>query len=145
MAIKSKKGKISTRQRTKYRIRKRVVGTEVRPRVTVFRSGKHISVQAVEDWSGKTLASASTLEKGVMKRISEICGQVKSGENSPVSFPNESSSSKGTRAAFAVGVVLAERLKEKSKTDVVFDRNGFLYHGRIRAVAEGARFGGLKF
>lgn len=145
MAIKSKKSKISTRQRTKFRIRKRIVGTEARPRLTIFRSGQHIHCQAIEDLSGKTIASASTLEKAVVSRIGSICAEVEKSEQNAVKFVNDSKSPKSTRAAFAVGFVLAERLKELKHSGVVFDRNGFLYHGRIKALADGARAGGLQF
>lgn len=136
MAIKSKKGKISSRQRTKYRIRKRVSGSEERPRVSVFKSSKHTYVQAVLDTTGKTVVAVSTDEKAVLERASALKVE---------GYPNESKSSKGMLAAKAVGLVLAERLKEKAITSVVFDRNGYVYHGRIQAVADGAREGGLKF
>jgi len=158
MGIKSKKIKITTRERTKYRIRKRIIGVEGRPRLTVFRSGQHIHCQAIEDLSGKTLASASTLEKGVITRIAAICADVdsklaKSGESEQAvdasqnafKFANDSKSTKSSRAAFAVGFILAERLKALNLSGVVFDRNGCVYHGRVKALAEGARMGGLKF
>lgn len=136
MAIKSKKGKVSSRERTKYRIRKRVTGADDRPRLSVFKSSKHTYVQAVTDISGKTIVSVSTGEKAVMEKVAALTAE---------GFPNDSKSSKGMLAAKAVGLVLAERLKEKSFSKVVFDRNGYIYHGRIRAVAEGAREGGLEF
>ena len=136
MAIKSKKGKVSARERTKYRIRKRCVGVENRPRVTVFKSSKHTYVQAVLDTNGTTIASVSTSEKEVMERIGSLKAE---------GFPNDKKSSKGMLAAKAVGVVLAERLKKQSITKVVFDRNGYVYHGRVHALADGAREGGLEF
>lgn len=161
MAIKSKKVKISTRQRTKYRIRKRVVGTATRARLTIYRSGQHIHCQAIEDLSGKTIASASTLDKVVLGRISSICAELekKGGESgatesangqaaaasAALKFANDSASPKGMRAAFAVGYVIGERLKELKQSTVIFDRNGFLYHGRVKALAEGARLAGLQF
>ncbi|NDC37397.1 MAG: 50S ribosomal protein L18 [Proteobacteria bacterium] len=136
MAIKSKKGKISSRERTKYRIRKRVTGTDDRPRISVFKSSKHTYVQAVLDGSGKTLVAVSTDEKAVQERASGMSAE---------GYPNDSKSTKGMLAAKAVGLVLAERLKAKSVSKVVFDRNGYVYHGRIRTVADGAREGGLQF
>ena len=136
MAIKSKKGRVSSRERTKYRIRKRVSGADDRPRLSVFKSSKHTYVQAVTDLSGKTIASVSTGEKAVMEKVAALTAE---------GFPNDSKSSKGMLAAKAVGLVLAERLKAKSLSKVVFDRNGYVYHGRVRAVAEGAREGGLEF
>ena len=150
MAIKSKKIKISTRKRTKFRIRKRIVGTASRARLTVFRSGQHIHVQAIEDLSGKTIASASTVDKAIMGRVAQICGELEksSGEGAAegaMKFTNASTSAKSMRAAFAVGYVIAEKLKALKQSAVVFDRNGFVYHGRVRALAEGARMGGLQF
>ncbi len=136
MAIKSKKGRVSSRERTKYRIRKRLSGADDRPRLSVFKSSKHTYVQAVTDLSGKTIASVSTGEKAVMEKVAALTAE---------GFPNDSKSSKGMLAAKAVGLVLAERLKAKSLSKVVFDRNGYVYHGRVRAVAEGAREGGLEF
>ena len=136
MAIKSKKGRISARERVRIRIRKRVTGTVARPRLTVFRSAKHLYVQLVDDISGKTLAAASTLDKDVMSKVSKL----------DLSKANsKATSSKSAAAARAVGLVLAEKSKQKNISEVVFDRNGFLYHGRIKAVADGAREGGLRF
>ena len=148
MAIKSKKTKVSTRQRTKYRIRKKIIGTQERARVTIYRSGQHIHCQAIEDFSGKTIASASTLEKEVLGRVDAICSQASKsteGEATGFKFTNESKSPKSMRAAFAVGYVLAERLKALNQSGIVFDRNGFIYHGRVKAFADGARSGGLQF
>ncbi len=150
MAIKSKKVRVNTRQRTKYRIRKSIIGTATRARLTVYRSGQHIHCQAIEDLSGKTIASASTLDKAVIGRISTICAELDKGaeastNSETLKFANDSASPKGMRAAFAVGFVIAERLKALKQSTVVFDRNGFLYHGRIKALAEGARLGGLQF
>jgi large subunit ribosomal protein L18 len=115
------------RDRIKYRIRKRVRGTEERPRLTVFRSVAHIYVQVVDDMSGRTIASASTVEptvKGV------LAAGAKGGN---------------VEGAKAIGTAIAERLIEKGVKRVVFDRNGFLYHGRVKAVAEAAREAGLEF
>jgi large subunit ribosomal protein L18 len=108
------------RVRRKTRIRKKVNGTTDRPRLSVFRSAKHIYAQVVNDADGKTLASASTLIKGV-------------GEGNKMD------------QAKAVGAAVAKACLDKGIKAVVFDRNGFLYHGRIRALAESAREAGLSF
>jgi large subunit ribosomal protein L18 len=124
MRIKTKEDR---RDRIKFRIRKRVRGTEARPRLTVFRSVAHIYVQVVDDATGQTIASASSVEpsvKGAMAKA-EHGGNV--------------------AGAQAIGRTIAARLKEKGVTRVVFDRNGFLYHGRIKAVADSAREAGLEF
>ena len=121
------KTKDDRRQRIKYRIRKRVEGTEARPRLTVFRSVAHIYVQVVDDATGTTVASASTVEptvKGTMDK------QARGGN---------------VAGAKAIGKTIAERLIEKGVKRVVFDRNGFLYHGRVKAVADAAREAGLEF
>lgn len=102
------------------RLRKKVVGTPERPRLAVFRSVKHIYAQIVDDTKGHTLAAASSVEK-------EVTG----GGNKD--------------GAKAVGAKLAERAKEKGISAVVFDRGGFRYHGRVAALADGAREGGLEF
>lgn len=112
------------RLRRKVRVRKKVIGTNARPRLCVFRSNKHIYVQVISDDQGRTLASVSTL----------------TGE-----LAEANQKSKGVEAAKLVGLALAKACKEKNITRVVFDRNGFLYHGRIKAVADGAREGGLVF
>ncbi|BDU75334.1 50S ribosomal protein L18 [Mesoterricola sediminis] len=112
------------RQKTKARIRGKVSGTPERPRLTIFKSLKRIYVQAVDDTQGVTLAAASSLEKGLKETL-------KSGSN--------------IAAAKAVGESIAARLKEKGITAVVFDRNGYVYHGRVKALAESARAAGLQF
>ncbi len=109
------------RAKRKKRIRKKVEGDAERPRLSVYRSSKHIYAQVVDDLTGKTLASASSLDKGL-----------------------EAAGTK-TEKAKAVGALLAENCKGKGIEKVVFDRNGFIYHGRVKAVAEGAREGGLNF
>ena len=124
MRIKTKEDR---RDRIKHRIRKRVRGTEERPRLTVFRSVTHMYVQVVDDMTGRTIASASTVDaalKGSMKK-EERGGNI--------------------AGAKAVGRTIAERLIEKGVKRVVFDRNGFLYHGRVKAVADAAREAGLEF
>jgi large subunit ribosomal protein L18 len=115
------------RQRIKYRIRKRMQGTAERPRLSVFRSVSHIYVQVIDDLAGATLAAASSVESTVKGRMA---GDVRSGNR---------------KGAALVGETIAQRLKEKGITRVVFDRNGFLYHGRVRAVADAARAAGLEF
>ncbi len=112
------------RLKRKKRIRKKVVGTEIRPRLCVFRSTRHIYAQIIDDAKGQTLAAASTLEKTV-KASSEMENKM--------------------NAAPLVGKLLAERAIGKGVKQIVFDRNGFLYHGRVKAVSDGARESGLKF
>jgi large subunit ribosomal protein L18 len=112
--------KLEGRARRKLRIRKKVEGSTARPRLTVFRSNRQIYVQVVDDLTGKTLAAATSL------------GQ-KAGEGGKA------------KSASAVGEALAQACIAKGIKQVVFDRNGYLYHGRVKALAEGARKGGLDF
>ena len=112
------------RLRRRRHVRKTVFGTKDRPRVSVFRSLKHIYVQLIDDVKGRTLASASTLDPDV---IAEIKGLDK------------------TEQARVVGRVLATRALDKGLKKVVFDRSGYKYHGRVKALAEAAREGGLDF
>ena len=115
------------RHRIKLRLRKRMTGTEERPRLTVFRSLSHIYVQVIDDMSGKTLVAASSIEPSIKGKLAaKARGSNRSG-------------------AQAIGKLVAERALAKGIKQVVFDRNGFLYHGRIRAVAEAAREAGLQF
>jgi large subunit ribosomal protein L18 len=123
MRIKTKEDR---RARIKHRIRKRVQGIEARPRLTVFRSVAHMYVQVVDDATGRTIASASTLDGAVKGGL----GMARGGN---------------VAGAQAVGKAIAERLIDKGVKRVVFDRNGFLYHGRVKAVAEAARAAGLEF
>jgi large subunit ribosomal protein L18 len=110
------------RKRRHFRVRKKVRGNAARPRLTVFRSNKHIYAQVIDDVAGRTVASASTMEKDAPK------------------------GSAGTvDAAKAVGERLGERAKSAGINSVVFDRGGFKYHGRVAAVADGARSAGLEF
>ncbi len=121
------KTKADRRHRIKLRLRKRIHGTAERPRLTVFRSLNHIYVQAVDDMAGRTVASAGTTEPSLKGKLPK-------------------GASGGNRGgAEAVGAAIATRLLEKGVKAAVFDRNGFLYHGRIRAVAEAARKAGLEF
>jgi large subunit ribosomal protein L18 len=115
------------RGRIRFRIRKRLRGTAERPRLSVFRSGTHIYVQVIDDLAGTTLAAASSVEPAVKAKLAD---GARGGNR---------------KGAELVGLTIAERLKEKGITRVVFDRSGFLYHGRVRAVAEAARQGGLDF
>lgn len=112
------------RERRKLRIRKKVNGTESRPRLSVFRTAKHIYVQVIDDVKGQTLAHASTLTKDLRGTLSE---DTKSD------------------AAKKVGSLIAKICKSKGIEKVVFDRNGYLYHGRISALAQAARDAGLEF
>lgn len=110
------------RTRRKKGLRKRIFGVPDRPRLSVFRSAKHIYAQVIDDLSGKTIASASTIEKG--KKVDK-------GGNKA--------------AAEAVGANIAKRAIDAGVAQIVFDRNGFRYHGRIKILADAARKGGLKF
>src|SRR5262245_15527152 len=111
-----------SRARRKKRIRKKVEGSQERPRLSVFRSAKHIYAQVVDDSRGITLATASTLDKGVR---------------------GEADEAKKSDAAKLVGAAIAKACADKGIAKVVFDRNGYIYHGRIRALAEAAREAGL--
>ena|ERR1700744_3736129 len=110
------------REKIKFRVRKKVTGTTVRPRLSVFRSNTEIYAQLIDDKEGKTLASASSRDK-------DIAAQ------------------KGTKVEKGklVGAAIARKASDLGLLDVTFDRSGYLYHGRVKAVAEGAREGGLKF
>jgi large subunit ribosomal protein L18 len=123
--------KIKTRDdrrvRIKLRQRKRIAGTAERPRLTVFRSATHMYAQVVDDVSGKTLVAASTVEPPIKSAFAQ---GVRGGN---------------IKGAETIGRAIAERAIAKGITRVVFDRSGFLYHGRIRAVADSARKAGLEF
>lgn len=116
--------RIQGRERRKLRIRKKVNGTPERPRLSVFRSARHIYAQVVDDTTGTTLAQASTLSKDLKGTLSE---------------------DDKTAAAKKVGALIAQICKSKKIERVVFDRNGYLYHGRITALAQAAREAGLEF
>ncbi len=109
----------------KKRVRKKIRGTPDRPRLTVYRSNKHIYAQIIDDVAGRTLAAFSSLHKEIRERKETLEGKV--------------------AVAKEVGRLLAKKALAQGIEKVVFDRNGFLYHGRVKAVAEGAREGGLKF
>jgi large subunit ribosomal protein L18 len=114
----------TVRDRIHKRIRKKVTGTAARPRLCVHFSGKHVYAQVVDDDAGETLIAAATTEKAVL-------GKNKSASN--------------RAGAEVVGKTLAERAKAKKIDNVVFDRGGFIYHGKVKALADAAREGGLKF
>ena len=117
--------KAERRERRRRRSKRHAFGTEARPRLVVYRSLSHIYGQLVDDVSGKTLATASSSEKAIAPKSKK-----------PVTK---------TELSSMVGKELARRAKKKKISKVVFDRNGFLYHGRVKAFADGAREGGLKF
>ena len=122
MSISAQK-KAELRRRRHVRVRKKVVGTPERPRLAVFRSNAHITAQIIDDSTGRTLASAATVEKDV-----------------------RGAGGTGNKAAAAtVGRLLGERAREAGVTRVVFDRGGFLYHGRVAALSDAAREAGLEF
>ena len=135
MATHSKRVASTSREKTKLKIRKKVIGTVERPRLTIFRSSKHTYAQLIADDSSKTVASASTLDKDVQAELQKLSKEAKDNK----------SSSKSVLAARAVGLVLAGRSKQHKVSKIVFDRNGFLYTGRVKALADGARDGGLEF
>ena len=124
------KTKEDVRRRIKNRIRKKIAGTPARPRLAVFRSQTHIYAQVIDDEAGRTLCSASSLDQDFQGK-GKAKGKAKRGAN--------------LEAAKAIGQLIATRAKDKGVETVVFDRGGFHYHGRIKALADAAREGGLKF
>lgn len=116
--------RMTARLSRKRRIRKKISGTGERPRLSVFRSARHIYVQVVDDLKGQTLVAASTLSKEIKDKLTGL---------------------KKSETAKEVGKLLAAKAKEKGISQVVFDRNGFLYHGRVKAMAESCREHGLIF
>jgi large subunit ribosomal protein L18 len=117
--------KPALRRRVRYRIRREISGTAGRPRLAVFRSNRHIYVQVVDDEGGKTVASASTMDKEIRSKVAEKGATIE--------------------AATEVGTLVGERLKKAGVETVVFDRGGYQYHGRVRALAEATRSAGIKF
>ncbi|MEM9691791.1 MAG: 50S ribosomal protein L18 [Myxococcota bacterium] len=115
---------VTGRRRRQLRIRNRITGTPQRPRLSIFRSASHIYAQVIDDEAGRTLADASSHSK-------ELKGQLDGKDK--------------TEVAKAVGALVAQRCKAKDITKVVFDRGGFLYHGRVQALADAAREAGLEF
>lgn len=114
--------KVIRRQKIRYSVRKKVAGTTAKPRLSVFRSNSDIYVQIIDDVTGKTIASASSRDKDIKAQT-------------------------GTKSEKSkmVGAAIARKATDLGLTEIVFDRGGYLYHGRVKAVAEGAREGGLKF
>jgi len=112
------------REKRKLRVRSKIRGTETRPRLSIFRSAKHIYVQAINDDLGRTIAAASSLSAELKDRASGM---------------------KKTEVAKEVGKLISQKLLACGVTECVFDRGRYLYHGRVRALADGAREGGLKF
>ena len=112
------------RENRRVRIRRKVRGSDDRPRLSVYRSLQHIYAQVISDVSGRTVAAASTATVGVREGLK---------------------SARNVAAATAVGKAIADCCREKGINEVIFDRNGFLYHGRVKALAEAARAAGLKF
>jgi len=112
-------------KKKKASIRKKVVGTADRPRLTIYRSARHVYAQIIDDTSGKTLVFASTLAKDLREELKAVKSEME--------------------VCKLVGKYAAKRALEKKIQTVVYDRNGYLYHGRVKAVADGAREGGLKF
>ncbi len=118
------KPKETARLKRRQRIRRKISGSEARPRLSVFRSARHIYAQIIDDGKGQTLVAASTLSGELKDKLSGL---------------------KKSDAAKEVGKLLAAKAREKGISRVVFDRNGFIYHGRIKAVADSCRENGLKF
>jgi large subunit ribosomal protein L18 len=116
--------RVEARRRVRVRIQHKVRGSEGRPRLAVFKSGRHIYAQVIDDASGRTLAHASSLDAGLKK-------EEKNGAN--------------VGTARRVGKLVADRAKEKGIARVVFDRGGYIYHGKVKALADAAREGGLEF
>ncbi|MEO6001422.1 MAG: 50S ribosomal protein L18 [Chitinophagaceae bacterium] len=114
--------KVASRQKIRYRIRRKIAGTTEIPRLSVFRSNTEIYVQLIDDVKNETLASASSKDKEILAQKVDKSGKSK-----------------------LVGAAIAKKAVALGLSDVVFDRGGYLYHGRVKAVAEGAREGGLKF
>ena len=119
------KNKVENRKRLKTHIRIRITGTPERPRLTVFRSLRHVYAQIIDDTSGKTLVSVSDLSKEHREAFKGMKRQMEIGK--------------------LVGKLAAEKALERKISEVVFDRSGYLYHGVVKAAADGAREGGLKF
>jgi len=113
--------KQNRRKRIHWRIRNKIKGTAIRPRLSVYRSNKEIYCQLIDDLQGHTLASASSREDAIDKSVNR------------------------TEQAKQVGKIMAERVKEENVETLLFDRSGYLYHGRVKALADGLREGGLKF
>lgn len=119
------KRKKNLRLRSKIKIRKKISGSQEKPRLTVYRSLNNIYAQLIDDSAGTTIVSASTLSKEIAEDLKNTKGKISKSK--------------------LVGLLVAKKASEKNISQVVFDRNGYRYHGRIKAVADGAREGGLQF
>jgi large subunit ribosomal protein L18 len=117
------------RRRRQERVRKKIRGTPERPRLSVFKSAKHIYGQLIDDVHGHTLVAASSLSPAFRERVQSV----------------EQASGGNVSGAKILGELIAEQARAKGIAQIIFDRNGFLYHGRVRALAEGAREAGLQF
>jgi large subunit ribosomal protein L18 len=117
------------RRRRQVRVRKKVKGTSARPRLSVFKSAKHIYGQLIDDVHGHTMAAASSLSPAFRERVQSV----------------DKASGGNVSGAKIVGELIAEQARMQGITQIVFDRNGFLYHGRVKALAEGARAAGIQF
>lgn len=116
--------RVEARRRVRVRIREKLRGSSARPRLAVFKSGRHIYAQLIDDASGKTLVHASSLDEGLKK---------------------EGAAAANVATAKRVGKLVADRAREKGIAQVVFDRGGYIYHGKVKALADAAREGGLEF
>lgn len=125
MAMSRKNNRAAQRDRRRFRIRRKISGLPERPRLAIFRSARHIYVQAIDDLAGRTMASASTRDKEVREKLKSHSGNRES--------------------AALVGNAIAERLSKLGISKVVFDRGGNRYHGRLKVLADSAREGGLQF
>ena len=163
--MKTKNEKVYKRQRRHLRVRQRVIGTPERPRLCVFKSAKHIYAQIVDDTAGRTLVAASSLKLGpltVEPAAAEVKAEIKAetrseeketkgkgkegkGKEKEKKGKKTWAGGKKTAAAREVGRLIAEAAKEKGISAVAFDRGGYLYHGRIAALADAARRNGLQF
>ncbi len=133
------------RQRRHLRVRKRLTGTTVRPRLSIFRSSKHIYAQIIDDTTGRTLVTASSLEADLRKAGTNAAPPTREeGAEIPQGIAGIEANRK-VALARAIGLALAERAKAHNISQVVFDRGGYQYHGRVAALATGAREGGLDF
>jgi large subunit ribosomal protein L18 len=119
------KSKVDRRQKIKYKIAKKVRGTAEKPRLAVFRSLKHVYTQLIDDVNSVTLLSVNSNSKEISDKLADSKGKISVSK--------------------IVGQLTAEKAKTKNIKSIVFDRSGYLYHGRVKAIAEGAREGGLKF
>lgn len=136
MSVNKVRKKEKSRIRTKLRIRRKIQATASKPRMSVFRSSRYTYAQVIALTGEETIVSASTRDADVQEAQKRVAKE---------GVASEATSTKSVIAAKALGMVIAEKLQAKNIDEIVFDRNGFLYHGRIKAVADGAREAGLKF